>query len=180
MVVINQRWSDRDLCGWLLLQERDEDADKEPERRWHVVSMEAIKEDAPPDLPATCTLEPDWRETGEALRPERRPIEKSVEPRSETPTTLRLSISSDHDRKTEHFSLRLACRLWTPHRQNWSWFGIGKAPSQAKETGRLGVSWGRCQDGLFWILDVVRGQRPSHERNATIQTAELDRLSYGR
>lgn len=71
LVVVQTRWNEADLAGWLLEQEKGE----EPER-WHVVSFEAIKEDDEPKLPATCTLEPDWRSPGEALCPERRPAEK--------------------------------------------------------------------------------------------------------
>lgn len=83
LVIINQRWSDQDLCGWLLSQEVNEDEEDSPER-WHVVSFEAIKEEDEPELPATCTLEPDWRAPGESLCPERRPIAKLKKIRART------------------------------------------------------------------------------------------------
>src|SRR6185437_13694072 len=73
-VVIQTRWHEDDLAGWLLSQE---DPDEEPER-WHIVSFPAIAEAKPQRFPATCTVEPDFRQPGEALCPERRPIHKLV------------------------------------------------------------------------------------------------------
>jgi predicted phage terminase large subunit-like protein len=74
IVVIMTRWHDDDLAGWLLKQEMDEDSDSH--ESWHIVCMEAIKSETSYRIPETCTLEPDWRATGEALCPERRPLEK--------------------------------------------------------------------------------------------------------
>ena len=73
IVVVQTRWHEDDLSGWLLSQEGSEE--DEPER-WHIVSMEAIKEHKPADWPATCTIEPDERHPGEALCPERYDIVK--------------------------------------------------------------------------------------------------------
>ncbi len=72
VIVIQTRWHEDDLAGWLLAQE---DGDDEPER-WHIVCFEAIKDEAPQQFPNSCTVEPDWRASGEALCPERRPREK--------------------------------------------------------------------------------------------------------
>jgi predicted phage terminase large subunit-like protein len=78
MVVIQTRWALDDLTGFLLSKE-DEALDRgsEPER-WHVIDLAAIAlpqaEYTP--LPASCTREPDWRQPGEALCPERYPIEQ--------------------------------------------------------------------------------------------------------
>lgn len=73
IVVIQTRWHEDDLSGWLLSQEGSEDESPE---RWHIVNMPAIAEDAPQEFPSTCTVEPDLREPGEALCPERYPVEK--------------------------------------------------------------------------------------------------------
>lgn len=67
IVVIQTRWHEDDLSGWLLREEKEED---EPER-WHIVNFEAIKEEVLPQFPATCTVQPDWRLAGDALCPER-------------------------------------------------------------------------------------------------------------
>jgi predicted phage terminase large subunit-like protein len=78
IVVIQTRWHEDDLAGWLLSLEQGEDEDAE---RWHILNLEAIKEpppakDARPQFPTTCNVLPDWRQTGEALCPERYPIDK--------------------------------------------------------------------------------------------------------
>lgn len=72
IVVIQTRWHEDDLSGWLLAQEGDVDGDPE---RWHVLCMPAIAEPLPP-LPPTCTVEPDARLTGAPLCPERYPLPK--------------------------------------------------------------------------------------------------------
>jgi predicted phage terminase large subunit-like protein len=78
IVIIQTRWSLDDLTGFLLSKE-DEALDNgaEPER-WHVVDLAAIAlaPDEHTPLPACCSREPDWRQPGEALCPERYPIEQ--------------------------------------------------------------------------------------------------------
>jgi predicted phage terminase large subunit-like protein len=73
IVLLQTRWHEDDLSGWLLAQEKGE----EPER-WHIVSMEAIKTEHPPKIPECCTLEPDWRQPGEALNPVRMSLAKLI------------------------------------------------------------------------------------------------------
>lgn len=72
IVVIQTRWHEDDLSGWLLAKETD--MDSEPER-WHIVCMPALAEPLPP-FPASCTVEPDDREPGQPLCPERYPLHK--------------------------------------------------------------------------------------------------------
>ncbi len=82
LLVILTRWSDEDLAGWQLAIEAaeaaDPDGDPEDLERWHVVNFPAIAEgpDERPSFPPSCTVEPDWREPGEALCPEIRPLKK--------------------------------------------------------------------------------------------------------
>jgi predicted phage terminase large subunit-like protein len=71
IVVVQTRWNENDLSGWLLAQE----ADEEPEY-WHIVNLPAIAEETPQTFPETCTVEPDFRQAGEALCPERYPLAK--------------------------------------------------------------------------------------------------------
>jgi predicted phage terminase large subunit-like protein len=74
LVVVTTRWpGPADIVGWLFDQESADDGQPE---RWHVVAFEAEKSAEPYEVPPTCTLEPDPREPGEALCPERYPIEK--------------------------------------------------------------------------------------------------------
>lgn len=65
IVVVQTRWNEDDLSGYLLEQEK-----VEPEN-WHIVNLEAIREDGERSFPVSCTVEPDWRQPGEALCPER-------------------------------------------------------------------------------------------------------------
>jgi predicted phage terminase large subunit-like protein len=76
MIVVQTRWHGDDLAGWLLEQEKLAE-DEEDRERWHIVNLPAIAEESQAgQFPETCTIEPDWRQPGEALCPERRPIEK--------------------------------------------------------------------------------------------------------
>jgi predicted phage terminase large subunit-like protein len=70
-VVVLTRWHQDDLIGWLLEQESGD-----APQHWHVLNLPAIAEPPQQQLqfPATCTLEPDWRQPGEPLCPERFPL----------------------------------------------------------------------------------------------------------
>lgn len=68
IIIVQTRWNDDDLSGWLLSLEKQED---ELPERWHIVSMPALKEHTEKTFPASCTVEADERQPGEALCPER-------------------------------------------------------------------------------------------------------------
>jgi predicted phage terminase large subunit-like protein len=72
IVVIMTRWHEDDLVGHLLELERETTM---PEH-WHVVDLPAIAHSTNDgnDFPPTCTIEPDWRQPGEPLCPERYPL----------------------------------------------------------------------------------------------------------
>lgn len=72
LIIVQTRWHEADLAGALLDRERQSFEEEEDPERWHIVCMEGLKEPDPPEFPDTCTLEPDPREPGEALCPERR------------------------------------------------------------------------------------------------------------
>lgn len=71
IVIVQTRWNENDLSGWLLSQE----ADEEPEY-WHIVNLPAVAEDAQQTFPESCTVEADFRQPGEALCPERYSLAK--------------------------------------------------------------------------------------------------------
>lgn len=73
IVIIQTRWNEDDLSGWLLARETEDD---EVAERWHIVSMEAIKSDVVQEFPSNCTVEHDSRQVGEALCPERYDVPK--------------------------------------------------------------------------------------------------------
>jgi predicted phage terminase large subunit-like protein len=75
VVVVHTRWHEADLIGYLLgknLELEKEGLEDECER-WHVVSLpiEAVAANDIKPLPATVTREPDNRQAGEALDPDR-------------------------------------------------------------------------------------------------------------
>lgn len=77
IVIIQTRWALDDLTGFLLQKEEEAlDNGSEPER-WHVIDLAAIAlpEAEYTPLPISCTREHDWRQPGEALCPERYPIQ---------------------------------------------------------------------------------------------------------
>lgn len=172
IIVILTRWHEADLAGWLLSQEEEE-----PER-WHIVNFEAIKEASPPDFPPTCTLEPDPREVGEALCPERRPLEK---------------LRSIAKRIGSYFWNALFQQRPRPQSGGMfqrAWFTIvdavpadvvarvrywDKAGTQGGGAYSAGVKMSRGRDGILYVEHVERGQWSSHNRNQTMRTtAQLD------
>jgi predicted phage terminase large subunit-like protein len=69
-VVVLTRWHQDDLIGWLLSQESGA-----APQHWKVLNLPAIAEHPAQQLrfPDTCSLEPDWRQPGQPLCPERFP-----------------------------------------------------------------------------------------------------------
>lgn len=68
IVIIQTRWNEDDLSGWLL---REEHSQEVPPEGWHIVCQEALKTDHHFIWPPTCTAEEDERLEGEALWPEK-------------------------------------------------------------------------------------------------------------
>ncbi|MFZ0407287.1 MAG: terminase [Cyanobium sp.] len=76
-VVVQTRWDHQDMTAWLLAQEGHGPEGGEHPEHWTVLNLPAIAEPisiAMP-IPSTCTRVPDWRQPGEALCPERVPLE---------------------------------------------------------------------------------------------------------
>ena len=69
-VVVLTRWHQDDLIGWLLSQESGA-----APQYWQVLNLPALAEHPAQQLrfPDTCGLEPDWRQPGQPLCPERFP-----------------------------------------------------------------------------------------------------------
>lgn len=170
IVVVQTRWNEMDLSGWLLSQEGEED---EPER-WHILNLPAVAE-AQPDFPATCTLIPDWRAEGEALCPERydaarlRRIESRIGPYYWGALFQQRPSPREGDffkpDKMPRLSAAPVCdrvvRAWD----------LG-----ATESGNytVGVKMGK-RGNRFAILDVVRFRASVDERDKRIlETAKLD------
>lgn len=177
MIVVQTRWHEDDLAGWLLQQERDaEDADEL--ERWHIVNLPAIAEDLDAEqFPSTCTVEPDWRKTGEALCPERRPIEKlrRIANRigdyffealfQQRPTAREgefFKVSKFEIVEAAPAGLRL-CRGWD------------LASVEGGGAYTSGVLIGTDSKGIWYVLDVVRNQWSSDDvEMQLLNTARTD------
>jgi hypothetical protein len=75
IIIVQTRWHEEDLSGYLLGEEARSSEDGESEG-WHIVNMPAISEDRPREWPKTCTVEIDPRGLEEALCEERYPLDK--------------------------------------------------------------------------------------------------------
>jgi hypothetical protein len=71
IIIVLTRWNESDLAGYVLSKEEDE------AERWHVINFQAIRDSADvATFPVGCSVAEDWRADGEALCPERYPIER--------------------------------------------------------------------------------------------------------
>ena len=176
VVIIQTRYDMLDLSGQLLAAE-DGDA---PEG-WHIVCFPA--EYTPPetyDWPATCTIEPDWRtREGETVCPER----------------LDPAFLSQRKRANPYAWNALYQQNPTPREGGMfhrTWFEVVPGPPPPNEVAALarwwdiaateaggdytaGVKMCKTRSGVYYVLDVVRGQWASGERDKHIrQTATQD------
>lgn len=175
VVIIQTRWHEDDLSGWLLASEGNED--DEPER-WQIVSMPAIAEGNAPKFPATCTVEPDERAAGEPLCVERYPLAKlrKLERRvgsyfwsalyQQRPTPPEGDMfQRSQFRTTESIPpILYSIRYWD------------KAVSTSRSAKKTaGVKLGISQDGRIFVLHVVNGKwQTSDRRRVMLETARAD------
>ena len=174
LVAIQTRWNEADLSGWLLDQEKLEDEDPE---RWHIVNLPAIAEEEPQAFPATCTVEPDFRQPGEALCPERRPLSKLQKIRRRIADYFFDALYQQRPSAKEGEFFKVAkielvdaapaglrlCRAWD------------LASTKGAGAYTAGVLLGQSPEGLWWVLDVHRGQWSADEvRMQILNTARLD------
>jgi predicted phage terminase large subunit-like protein len=163
IMIVMTRWAEDDLAGWQLSQESED----EPER-WHIVNFEAIKEEYAPKFPPTCTVEPDWRQPGEALCPERFDLAKLIKIKKRLGEYFWNALYQQRPSPLEgsHFK-----RSW------WQYYKV--LPSDFdmviqswdctfKDTNKsdfvVGQVWGK-RGGQFYLLDQVRDRM---DINATI------------
>lgn len=169
IVVILTRWHEDDLAGWLLFQENSEDDDPEA---WHVVNFEAIKEEVVPKFPATCTLEPDWREPGEPLCPERMALRRLLRIKKKN-AYFWSALYQQSPSPLEGDSFKRA--WWKFYTQPPAKFDqvIQSWDCAFKETSTsdfvVGQVWGK-KDGEYWLLDQVRGRMDINATLTAIRT----------
>lgn len=172
IVVIQTRWHEDDLTGWLL----SEEIQGEQPEQWHVVCLPAIAEERP-HIPETCTLEPDIRSSGEALCPERYNEEKL--------SKIKARIGDYHfgalyqQRPTakqglffhvDKLQIVPEAPVAIPAARGWD-----KAATAGGGDFTAGVKIAKSFDGLFYVMDSIRGQWDTASRDRTMrQTAQLD------
>lgn len=172
------RWNQLDLPGWLLSQE----AEEEPEN-WHIVCLEAIKEAESLEIPPTCTLEPDDREVGEALCPERYPIAKlrKIEKRIGPYYWNALYRQRPAPREGGLFKLSdLAQEVDAApvEARRVRYWDLGGSDS-TKADYTVGCLMSEHGD-IYYVEDVQRGQWSPGDRNQKMKDiAEADRDKYG-
>lgn len=179
IVLIQTRWNTADLAGVLL--DRELDGEEEAPERWHIVNLEAIKEEELPKFPETCTAEPDWRAPGEALCPERRPLHRlqAISKRIGAYFFGALFQQRPTQRQGGLFNVeKIGFVDRVPpglrHCRGWD---LGATADDGDFTAGVLLA-GPDKEGLWYIADVERGQWATDKRNAKMQSAAgLDGLA---
>ena len=173
IIVIQTRWHEDDLTGWLLSEETGD----EPEK-WHIVCLPALfEENDKQKFPAVCTAEKDFRTaSGEALCAERYPAERLSKIRARIGDYHFDSLYQQQPiAKTGLFfdvsKLLIVDAVPANLKTARGW---DKAATPNGGDFTVGVKMG-AGGGEYFVLDVVRGQFDTATRDRTIrQTAEID------
>ena len=172
IVLIQTRWHEKDLAGYVLRQEHGEKP-----RYWHIVDLPAIREpeEEKPFYPDTCTIEPDWREVGEALCPERYNEETLLEIKSKDAYTF-ASLYQQRPRPREGGFFK---KPWFKITEEIPTKGVVSRywdRASTKDGGDFTVGVKMKRNGRrYYVLDVKRGQWAAGERDRWIkQIAKAD------
>ena len=171
IVVVQTRWHEDDLSGWLLAEEHDGELCES----WHVLSMPAIKEDEERPFPASCTVELDDRKPGEPLCPERYPLDKLLKIRRRVGAYFWSALFQQNPKPPGGLIFRSfptieAIPPGSTFVRYWD-----KAGSQGKGDWSVGCLMAVTLDGRYIVADIVRGQWSAANREAIIKsTAALD------
>jgi predicted phage terminase large subunit-like protein len=175
-IIVQTRWNEDDLSGYLLSLEADE-----PEG-WTIVHMPAIAEPAPA-YPPSCTVLPDWRAEGEALCPERYSLAKLQKLAARIGSYFFGALFQQRPAPREGglfpAALPIARAVPEPALRVRYWDIASARPGKGDYTvgGLLAYS---LLDHRTYVEDVVRVQCKGDERTRVIvQTAHLDRQRYG-
>lgn len=178
IVVVQTRWNENDLSGYLL----DIEGVGEHPENWHIIHFEAIKEDDAPEYPSTCTVEPDWREPGEALAPLRYSLEKLKKIASKLGSYFWncLYQQRPHAREGGMFKrAKIEIVKAVPAGASFVryWDKAGSVTKSASYTATVLMAE---KDGVYYIADMMMTKLPSGEREKLItQYLETDRQRYG-
>ena len=171
IVIIQTRWHEDDLTGWLLSEETESELPEE----WHIVCLPAIAESVD-HIPDTCTLEEDFRAEGDALCPERYDLDALFRIKAKGAYNFDALYQQRPSAKEGSFfhvnQLEIVDAVPADARYFRAW---DKAATASGGDYTAGVKLAKDKDGIFYVTDVIRGQWDSSARDRTIrQTAELD------
>jgi predicted phage terminase large subunit-like protein len=174
IVVVLQRWPGRaDFVQQLFDLEQGD----EPER-WHVVCLEGEKEAEALQIPASCTLEPDFRTAvGQPLCPERLSPDRMRQMREQSPYFFAAQVQQrPRPREGVMFQRDLAQIVDAAPAQCRRVRYWDKAGTEGGGKYTAGVRMGVDDTtGLIYIEDVVRAQHEALARRRLMrQTAEID------
>jgi predicted phage terminase large subunit-like protein len=132
-------------------------------------------------VPPTCTLEPDDRDEGEPLCPERYPLRKLEAIRARLGSYFWNALYQQAPRPREGQTFR---REWFEivqmaprHGQRIRWWD--KAATHGGGDYTVGVLMA-LSGGMWYVEDVIRGRWSSYDRDEVIkQTAAMDHATYG-
>jgi predicted phage terminase large subunit-like protein len=138
--------------------------------------MEAIKEENPPKIPPTCTLEPDTREPGTALCPERRPLHKLLRIAKTIGSYFFAALFQQRPAPAEGGMFK-TFPIVNAVPSNCTWVRYwDKAGTQGGKGARsAGVKMARTPSGEYIITHIVKGRWSAGEREKIIrETTEID------
>ena len=170
IVVIQTRWHEDDLSGYLLEKENEE-----PES-WTVIHFEAIKELEPIGYPASCTVINDTRQPGEPLAPARYPLLKLEKISRRIGSYFWGALYQQRPKPREGNMFK---RFWfdtveaVPPGARFIryWDKAGTTGGGAETAGVLVAE----REGVFYIADAIHGQWAAAEREKVIKhTAQVD------
>lgn len=178
IIVIQTRWNEDDLSGWLLAQENDELPEK-----WHVVNLPAIAESDDHQWPESVTVGQDWRQAGQALCPERYDADRLAKIRARIGSYYWHALYQQRPSPREGsffqrawFSIQDAVPVGCTFVRYWD-----NAATEGDGDYTAGVLVAKTPEGRYLVVDVVRGQWSPYQREQIKQqTAQLDKTMYGR
>ena len=174
IIVIQTRWHEDDLAGWLLQEEQNDESGIGAEN-WHIVNLPAFA-DEPQTFPDSCTVEPDPREIGEPLCPERYSAEKLLKKKAKGERNFEALYQQHPTPKEGYFfdvtQLEIVDEIPADRRQVRGW---DKAATKGDGDFTASGKVSKNGTGIFYIEDVTRGQWDTATRDKHIrQTAETD------
>lgn len=201
ILIMCTRWDLEDLAGWILEQEWENQTEPDALERWHIVNFEAIKKSAAeiqkeediderPAFPPSCTVEPDWRQPGEALAPERYPLETLLRIKRRIGDYFFNALYQQRPRLREGQRFTLEMLEVVPDFPREGITGMirwwDEAATEEKKARRTGADFTagalilRHKSGIYYFVDLVHGQWSDLKRNQIIRaTAESDKQLYG-